>query len=137
MTTVPKKRETAAERRARQLAEQAERQAAEWSEFTANYTVRFANLLFNYMNQYYANFRVSKVDDETFSFSRTDYRFSELELKVIPPTNFSWEYKNEFEQAEELLADYAAEQVEKVRKSEVRLNALNKLTAEERELLNL
>jgi hypothetical protein len=131
------KRLTAAEKRALVAAQRAEDNRVAWAEFTASYPVRFANLMYRYMTLDYAQFRVKKLDEETFEFYREDYRYSDLVLKVTPPANWNWEYLNEVEQAEALLADYDREQAEERRKESVRLAALSKLTAEERELLNL
>ena len=131
------KRLTAAEKRALVAAQRAEDNRVEWAEFTAKYPVRFANLMFRYMELDFAQFRVKKLDEETFEFSREDYRYDNLALKVTPPANWNWEYLNEVQQAEALLADYDAERAEERRKESVRLTALSKLTAEERELLNL
>ena len=131
------KRLTAADKRMLADAKRAEDNRLAWAEFTATYPVRFVNLMFRYMELAYAQFRVKKLDEETFEFSREDYRYDNLELKVTPPANWNWEYLNEMEQAEALLADYDREQAEERRKESVRLTALSKLTAEERELLNL
>jgi hypothetical protein len=131
------KRLTAADKRMLADAQRAESNRLAWAEFTASYPVRFANLMYRYMALDYAQFRVKKLDEETFEFSREDYRYDNLELKVTPPANWNWAYLNEMEQAEALLTDYDAEQAEERRKESVRLTALSKLTAEERELLNL
>jgi hypothetical protein len=131
------KRLTAAEKRALVDAQRAEDNRVAWAEFTATYPVRFVNLMYRYMALDYAQFRVKKLDEETFQFLREDYRYDNLVLKVTPPANWNWEYLNEMEQAEALLADYDAEQAEERRKESVRMVALSKLTAEERELLNL
>jgi hypothetical protein len=132
-----KKRETTKERAERERAEMAVRQATEWLEFSAAYPARFATLMFRYMTLDYAQFRVKKVDNETYEFSREDYSYRDYVLKVTPPANYSWEYLNQLEQAEEQLADYDRQVAEQERKATVRAAALNKLTAEERELLNL
>lgn len=135
------KRVTAAEKRdvkrAVVAAERKAQQTAEWEDFKSTYPVRFASLMYNYMNLSYADFRVNKVNDTTYEFSRNERRYDTFPLSVTPPAEFNWEFMNELEQAEAMLADYAAEQAEVVRKSEVRANALNKLNAEERALLNL
>jgi hypothetical protein len=131
------KRLTAADKRMLADAQRAEANRVAWAEFTASYPVRFVNLMYRYMALDYANFRVKKLDEETFEFSREDYRYDDLVLKVTPPANWNWEYLNDMAQAEALLTDYDAEQAEERRKDSVRMNALAKLNAEERELLNL
>ena len=130
-------RETAAQKREREVAERNAHETVEWVEFTSTYPARFANLLFRYMSLDYAQFRVRQLEDNVYEFSRTDRSYRVYQLKVTPVAFYSWEYKNTLEQAEELLADYDAEQAEEVRKRTVRAAALNKLSAEERELLNL
>ena len=130
-------RETAAQKREREALVRSNQEVAEWAEFTATYAARFADLMFQYMSRDYAQFRVVQEDQNTYTFSRAEYRFNERTLNVTPPVSYDWEYKNQLDQAEELLADYAAEQAEQRRKETVRMNALNKLTAEERELLKV
>ena len=130
-------RETAKERYARVATETAEREAKEWAEFTATYPVRFANLLFKYMELSYAQFVVKKLDNETYSFFREDHAWRSYELKVTPPVNYSWEYMDFMNSADAYLADYYAELAEAERKADVRRNALTKLSAEERELLGV
>lgn len=130
-------RETAAEKRAREAKEWAEREAKEWAEFTATYPVRFANLLFKYMELSHAQFLVKKLDVDTYSFFFKANPYRSYELKVVPPVNYSWDYMDLMDCAERQLADYYAEVAEAERKANVRRNALTKLTAEERELLNL
>ncbi len=127
-------RESAAERRAREANERAEREARVWVEFTAAYPKRFAALLFSYMELNYAEFRVTKLDEETYEFER---KYTAAQLKVTPPANYNWEVLNDMERAEEELRDYAEERAEEARRAQVRANALMKLTAEERELLNV
>jgi hypothetical protein len=131
------KRLTAAEKRALAAEKEAKEMAATWAEFTAKYPSRFANALFKYMELEYAMFRVNKLDDETYEFSREDYSYSTYELKVTPPVNYSWEFMSAMDNVESYLADYAAEKAEELRKMRVRLSALEKLTPEERDLLGV
>ena len=130
-------RETARPRREREEKELRETQMAEWAVFTATYPVKFANLMFKYAELDFAGFKISKLDEQTYTFLRCDYAYKQYTLTAIPPSEYDWEYVNEFELAHDLLADYDREQAEVFRRSEMRLNALNKLTKEERELLGI
>ena len=130
-------KETKAVRQAREAEEQMAKDRTEWAEFTAGYPANFANLMFEYAKLDYAGFRIKKLDHETYFFSRDDYSYKEYELKVTPPVNYVWEYLHEFDQAYELLHDYAREKAEESRKQMVRSAALDKLSKEERELLGI
>lgn len=127
-------RETAAEKRVRLEQERAERDARVWAEFTATYPVRFANVLFKYMELHYDRFYVKKLDDETYQFER-DY--TDETLKVTPPANYDWEYFNALDSVETAVREYYEEKQEAERKYAVRRAALAKLTAEEKELLGV
>lgn len=137
LKAVPKKRKTAAEKRADVNQEYTAHRIKQWAEFTAAYPAKFANLMFEYATLSYAGFRMHKLDDDTYTFSRDEYSSAEYTLKVTPPAEYSWDFEYEFDQAYALLADYVAEQAEQERKRQLRVNALNKLTAEERETLGL
>lgn len=128
------KRETAAERRAREAANRQEHEVRVWAEFTAQYPKRFAALLFAYADLDYAEFRVKKLDDETYEFS---HKYTDVTLKVTPPLNYVWDVMNNLESAEYELKEYQEEVAEEERKYAVKQAALAKLSKEERELLGL
>lgn len=127
-------RETAAEKRARMEQERAERDARVWTEFTAQYPVRFANVLFKFMELSYAQFSVRKVDDETYEF---EHNFTNEQLSVTPPVNYDWEVLNNLDRLEAEVREHYEELEEENRKRQARVTALAKLTTEERELLGL
>lgn len=132
-----KKRETAKEKRERELLVIVASETESWARFAESYPVRFANVLFRYMVLQQAAFNVKQIDSFTYEFSRNDYQYDDVMLSVAPPAEFTWEYENKVKLVERMLADYDSEMSEQARQSWVRTNALSKLTAEERELLNV
>lgn len=134
---MPTVRKTAAEKRAEAAALRNAEFAVEYAAFVQAYPTRFANVMFKYMELPHADFRVKKLDDETYAFSRTDYSWKSLELKVNPPAEPDWDYMNVMLNVEEYLADYAKDVAEQMRKHNVKQAALQKLSTEERELLGL
>ncbi|WP_396189693.1 hypothetical protein [Flavobacterium sp.] len=130
-------RETRAQREAR---EEAERQA-QWEEFLAEYPRRFAKVLYGFTMLDASGVRhngefydVQQLDDETYHFSH-DY-VAEV-VKVTPPVNQNWQVLYALESLERSVQGYYDEKAEQTRKDQVRTTALNKLNAEERELLGL
>jgi hypothetical protein len=131
------KRLTAADKRLLADAKRAEDNRSAWARFTESYPTRFASLMWRYLTQTAAGFRVKKLDDETYEFDRDDYSYRTYELKVTPPVNYVWEVMDAMDSAESYLEDYAREVAEEERKYLVKVAALNKLSAEEKELLGL
>ena len=120
--------------------QRAEREAVardnEWNEFVDKYSARLHALMYAYLNTPEGGFVVTKVDDETYEFGRTDY-FEEVVFNVTPPVSYDWECLNAMDQCEQSINDWKHEVAEVVRKRKVKEAALTKLTAEERELLGL
>lgn len=127
-------KETKADREARMALEQ----EAEYQQFVREYPARFAKLMFDYMNLSHAEFYVKQLDAETYEFSRDSYSsWKNSTLKVSAPANYNRKVMYDLEEAERYLQDYARELAESLRKYQVKQAALNKLSAEERELLGL
>lgn len=125
-------KETKTEREART----AQEQATAWAEFVAAYPTRFAALMFAYMDTA-GDFQVRKLDAETYEFTRHEHLYRNFQLKATPPENYNHSTVDAMETLEGALADYAREQAEAQRRYTVKLNALAKLSKEERELLGL
>ena len=125
-------KETKADREARMEQEQ----AVQWAEFVAAYPTRFAALMFAYLDTG-GEFQVKKLGTETYNFTRHEHLYRSYQLPVSPPAHYNYSTVDAMETLEAALADYAAEQAEVQRRWEVKQNALNKLSAEERELLGV
>lgn len=125
---------TATQRREQAAALVQAEQAQAWEVFKAEYPVRFANLMYQYMSLSYENFNVNRLDAETYTFSRNR---TEETLKVTPPVNFDWEYKYSLETVEREVQRLEEERAEAERERLFRANALAKLTLEERRALGL
>lgn len=125
---------TATQRREQAAALVQAEQAQAWEVFKAEYPVRFANVMYQYMSLSYENFNVKKLDAETYAFSRNH---TEETLKVTSPVNFDWEYKYSLETVEREVQRLEEERAEAERERLFRANALAKLTLEERRALGL
>lgn len=122
--------------RAQQKARRIEFETTEWAKFAATYHVRFANLLFKYMELSYDQFNVMKVDDETYAFDLAD-SYLTYDLTVTLPASYNRSYMDTVEKLEFELSRYYARLKEANRQTSVRAAALNKLTDEERRLLGV
>jgi len=131
-------REKVAERTARLTAQGIDRDQKAWAEFLAEYNTRLAKLMFNFLTQDPV-FTVVRVDD-TYSFSRNN-RYSSVSVLSANLASLGDTYNhdviNAMENAEYELDQYLAEMAAQLAQHHARQNALNKLSAEEKELLGL
>jgi len=125
-------RETAAQRRDREAAEQAERLAA----LVAQYPQRFLQALSDALRE---GVELSAVDPlnglYTFTFPNDPY-LSRMDVRAVPRI-IGWDDIWALERLEDKVNDMRVERQEAERRVEMRKNALAKLTPEERELLGV
>ena len=126
-------KETKAERAVREEAEA----VVAWAIFVQEYPTRFAAVMFDAAVKHNDVLTVSKLDDETYSFSRENENWSDVALKATPPVNRDWEVLYLVEKAEQLVKNRQTELDEENRKYHARQTALAKLSKEERELLGV
>ena len=120
-------------------AEEAAAKLAAWEKFCESYSERVVNLVYQFGKLGEAGFTVKKVDRETYSFY-TDYGWApsdELLLKVTVPQNPCHDTRWTVDSLESAVADFVAEEEEKIHQREAKKAALAKLSAEERALLGL
>lgn len=129
-------RETASARRDRAAAERRERESSEWASFSATYSVRFVNALYNAMTDT-DSFDVTRNGDN-FEFIIKRYsHYTNVTLPLTLSAEFTWEVIDALDTIERRFAEIDAEIAESLRQSQRRTAALAKLDAEERKLLGL
>ena len=120
-------------------AEDAAAKLAAWEKFCESYSERLVNLVYQFGKLEHAGFTVKKIDCETYSFY-TNYGWApsdELLLTVVAPQNPCHDTKWTVESLESAVADFFAEEEERIHQTEAKKAALAKLSAEERVLLGL
>lgn len=132
-----KKRKTKAQKQAEaELQQYAEREKA-WEEFKAEYPTRFAALLFDFHKFSATDYNLDVVrTEDNYEFCwGTSWNRKSVDLKPVPPSQQSWEYLYGLEAAEAAIQEERDRIAEAERKQRLRQAALDKLTAEEKQVL--
>lgn len=137
-TVAPKKkRKTKAQKQAEaELQRHAEREK-QWEEFKAEYPNRFAALLYDFFKFGATDYNLNVVrtaDNYEFCWGAGWNRKS-VDLKPVPPTEYSWEYFDAVIIAESAIQEERDRIAEAERKQRVRETALSKLSDEEKQVL--
>lgn len=131
------KRKTKAQKQAETELQQKAQQAAAWEEFKAGYPNRFAALLFDFHKFGATDYNLNVVrtaDNYEFCWGAGWNRKS-VDLKPVPPTEYSWEYFDAVLSAEAAIQEERDRIAEAERKQRLRQSALDKLTDEEKQAL--
>jgi len=130
-----RKRESAQERRDRQQREQAERDALVWADFRSNWLRNLLNLVYEYS----ANPELIVIRrEDVFEFDRVENPFYSVKcLPVDLPDQPDFELMRQADDVDMALKNVLLEQRLANEQWRKRQAALNKLSAEDRELLNL
>lgn len=109
-----------------------------WTEFCAQYPVRFAKLLHQYLSEQAHGFRVTRSENnQSYFFTSGRDFWAEGELYVTPPEKYDSFFENRLIQLEQAI-ELHYEEVRRQHEDDLkRATALKKLTEEERRLLNL
>lgn len=130
-----RKRERASERRERLQLEQAQRHAQEWAEFRSKWLLNLLNLVYEYsVNPELVVIR----KEDAFEFDQLEKPFYSVKrLPVNLPDQPDFELMRQADDVDMALKNVLLEQRLAEEQWRKRQSALNKLSAEERELLNL
>lgn len=118
-------------------AELLEQQTREWEQFTADYANRFAALLFDFHRFSATDYNLDVVrSDNNYEFCwGAGWNRKSVDLKPVPPVEYSWEYFDAVLSAEAAIQEERDRIAEAERKQRLRQSALDKLTDEEKQAL--
>lgn len=131
------KRKTKAQKQAEtELQRYAEREK-QWEEFKAEYPTRFAALLFDFHKFSTTDYNLDVVrTEDNYEFCwGAGWNRKSVDLKPVPPTEYSWEYFDAVLSAEAAIQEERDRIAEAERKQRLRQSALDKLTDEEKQAL--
>ena len=134
MTT---KHKTKAEKKAEAEEILIKQNEADWELFKKEYPNRFAALLFDFHKFSATDYNLNGVRSENnYEFCwGASWNRSSVDLSPIPPNNYDWEYAEKMRDAERAIQEERDRIAEAERKEQIRQNALNKLTDEEKKIL--
>ena len=134
---VTTKRKTKAEKQAEAEEIKKKQNDADWEFFKEDYPNRFAALLFDFFKFGQTDYNLSvvrTVNNYEFCWGAGWNRCS-VDLSPNPPENYDWEYAEKMRDAERAIQEERDRIAEAERKEQIRQNALNKLTDEEKKIL--